>query len=158
MAVARGWRQVARWSCKADPRVEAYGGVDETNACVGLVRLHTVDDAVLDPMLARIQNDLFDLGADLATPIGPSRPGRGGDAGPGALRIIQAQVDRLEARDRPAQREARAPDLTASSCPAVRRPRPRFASGARTVLPGGPSARWCCWRPTPRARSSASRP
>jgi cob(I)alamin adenosyltransferase len=72
---------------KADPRVEAYGGVDETNACVGLVRLHTAGDPVLDPMLARIQNDLFDLGADLATP---------GDS-PGALRVIEAQVDRLEA-------------------------------------------------------------
>jgi cob(I)alamin adenosyltransferase len=66
--------------------VEAYGGVDETNACLGLVRLHTAGEAVLDAMLARIQNDLFDLGADLAT---------AGDA-PGALRIVQTQVDRLE--------------------------------------------------------------
>lgn len=72
---------------KFDPRVEAYGSVDETNACIGLVRQQSAGDAVLDPMLARIQNDLFDLGADLATP---------GEA-PGALRIIQAQVDRLEA-------------------------------------------------------------
>lgn len=72
---------------KADPRVEAYGGVDETGACIGLARLHTAGDAVLDPMLARIQNDLFDLGADLATP---------GEA-PGALRIVPEQVDRLEA-------------------------------------------------------------
>jgi cob(I)alamin adenosyltransferase len=71
---------------KSDPRVEAYGCVDETNACVGLVRLHTAADATLDPMLARIQNDLFDLGADLATP---------GEA-QGALRIVQDQVDRLE--------------------------------------------------------------
>jgi cob(I)alamin adenosyltransferase len=71
---------------KSDARVEAYGGVDETNACIGLVRLHTADDAVLDAILGRIQNDLFDLGADLATP---------GQA-PGALRIIEGQVDRLE--------------------------------------------------------------
>jgi cob(I)alamin adenosyltransferase len=71
---------------KSAARVEAYGGVDETNACLGLVRLHTAGEAVLDAMLARIQNDLFDLGADLAT---------AGDA-PGALRIVQAQVDRLE--------------------------------------------------------------
>jgi cob(I)alamin adenosyltransferase len=72
---------------KADPRVEAYGGVDETNACLGLARLHAGADPVLGPMLARIQNDLFDLGADLATP---------GDA-PGALRVVEAQVERLEA-------------------------------------------------------------
>lgn len=71
---------------KAGLRVEAYGAVDETNACLGLVRLHTDQDPVLDAMLARIQNELFDLGADLATP---------GDA-PGALRILQSQVDRLE--------------------------------------------------------------
>jgi cob(I)alamin adenosyltransferase len=71
---------------KFDPRVEAYGTVDETNACLGLVRLHTQGDAVLDGILARAQNDLFDLGADLATP---------GDQ-PGALRILQGQVDRLE--------------------------------------------------------------
>ena len=71
---------------KSDLRVEAYGAVDETNACLGLVRLHTSGDAVLDPMLGRIQNELFDLGADLATP---------GDQ-PGALRIVQGQVDRLE--------------------------------------------------------------
>ena len=71
---------------KCDPRVEAYGSVDETNAIIGLARLHTAGDAVLDPMLSRVQNDLFDLGADLATP---------GEA-EGALRIVQEQVDRLE--------------------------------------------------------------
>lgn len=71
---------------KADPRVEAYGAVDEANACLGLVRLHTGGDAALDAILARAQNELFDLGADLATP---------GD-NPGALRIVQSQVDRLE--------------------------------------------------------------
>ena len=75
---------------KFDPRVEAYGQVDETNACIGLVRLHTAADAVLDPILARIQNDLFDLGADLAT---PERPG---EAQGVALRIVEAQVERLE--------------------------------------------------------------
>jgi cob(I)alamin adenosyltransferase len=74
---------------KFDPRVTAYGEVDETNACVGLVRLHTQADDVLDPMLARIQNDLFDLGADLAT---PDR----GEASTPTLRILESQVDRLE--------------------------------------------------------------
>jgi cob(I)alamin adenosyltransferase len=74
---------------KFDPRVTAYGEVDETNACIGLVRLHTAADAALDPILARVQNDLFDLGADLAT---PDR----GAAAAGALRIVDAQVERLE--------------------------------------------------------------
>jgi cob(I)alamin adenosyltransferase len=74
---------------KFDARVSAYGEVDETNACIGLARLHTGGDPLLDAMLARIQNDLFDLGADLAT------PDRGEAASP-ALRIVDAQVDRLE--------------------------------------------------------------
>jgi cob(I)alamin adenosyltransferase len=76
---------------KSDARVEAYGAVDETNAVIGLARLSTVDDHLLDPMLARIQNDLFDLGADLATP--PSER----EALRPALRIVAAQVLRLEA-------------------------------------------------------------
>ena len=53
---------------KSDLRVETYGAVDETNACLGIARLHTATDPELDAMLARIQNELFDLGADLATP------------------------------------------------------------------------------------------
>ena len=74
---------------KASLRVEAYGAVDETNACLGLARLHTAGE--LDALLARIQNELFDLGADLATP--------GEDFTPSdmVLRIIPAQVARLEA-------------------------------------------------------------
>jgi cob(I)alamin adenosyltransferase len=72
---------------KHDPRVEAYGTVDEANATVGLARLHTT--AETDAMLARIQNDLFDLGADLCTPEAPSPKYP-------PLRIAQAQVDRLE--------------------------------------------------------------
>ena len=74
---------------KASARVAAYGEVDELNAVIGLARQHTVGDADLDPLLARIQNDLFDLGADLATPE------RGADA-PAALRIVASQVERLE--------------------------------------------------------------
>ena len=76
---------------KFDPRVEAYGAVDETNACVGLCRLHTELDSDLDAMLGRIQNELFDLGADLAT---PDRPGKA--LGWEPLRIVDGQVDRLE--------------------------------------------------------------
>jgi cob(I)alamin adenosyltransferase len=75
---------------KSDPRVEAYGAVDEANACLGMVRLHTREDPVLDPMLARVQNELFDLGADLAT------PSRGERAGTPALRVTDEQVARLE--------------------------------------------------------------
>ena len=70
-------------------RVEAYGGIDEANAVIGLARLHT--DAEADAMLARIQNDLFDLGADLCTPAGAD------EAEGRALRIVAAQVSRLEA-------------------------------------------------------------
>jgi cob(I)alamin adenosyltransferase len=73
---------------KASPRVWAYGEVDELNAVIGLARQHAVESR-LDALLARIQNDLFDLGADLATPA------RAGDAP--ALRVVAAQVDRLEA-------------------------------------------------------------
>lgn len=73
---------------KDNPRVAAYGTVDEANAAIGLARLHASRDA--DAMLARIQNDLFDLGADLATPTGD------GKGGAGALRIVAAQVTRLE--------------------------------------------------------------
>jgi cob(I)alamin adenosyltransferase len=75
---------------KSDARVEAYGSVDETNACIGLVRLHTAADPVLDAMMGRIQNELFDLGADLST------PGRGVREGRTALRITDDQVVRLE--------------------------------------------------------------
>jgi cob(I)alamin adenosyltransferase len=74
---------------KFDLRVEAYGAVDELNAVVGLVRLAGAGD--LDPMLGRIQNELFDLGADLATPERPGKP-----LGWEALRILDSQVDRLE--------------------------------------------------------------
>ena len=76
---------------KADRRVEAYGGVDETNACVGLARVALSADDALDAMLARIQNELFDLGADLATPA------RADEAEGSALRILDSQVARLEA-------------------------------------------------------------
>lgn len=75
---------------KFDLRVECYGTVDETNAALGMVRLHTGDMPDLDAMLLRIQNDLFDLGADLATPEGDKKP----DYEP--LRLIESQVERVE--------------------------------------------------------------
>ncbi|MFG1412583.1 cob(I)yrinic acid a,c-diamide adenosyltransferase [Xanthobacter sp. VTT E-85241] len=77
---------------KYDARVEAYGTVDETNAAIGLVRLHLADTPDLDAMFARIQNDLFDLGADLCTPERPGAPPPAYEA----LRIVPAQVDKLE--------------------------------------------------------------
>ncbi|WP_305986664.1 cob(I)yrinic acid a,c-diamide adenosyltransferase [Roseibium sp. MMSF_3544] len=76
---------------KSDLRIEAYGTVDETNAVVGLVRLHTAADApVIDTVLGRIQNDLFDLGADLATPETDQ------DLGYEPLRMTDAQVSAIE--------------------------------------------------------------
>lgn len=75
---------------KHDLRVESYGEVDEANSAIGLARQHLADFPALDRMLMRVQNDLFDLGADLATP----ETGRKLDYEP--LRIAQAQVDRLE--------------------------------------------------------------
>ena len=74
---------------KSNARVQAYGEVDETNACIGLCRLHSRDDPEMDAMLARIQNELFDLGADLATPPEP-RPDWE------VLRVTAGQVSRLE--------------------------------------------------------------
>lgn len=70
---------------KHDLRIAANGAVDEASSAIGVARLHTAGD--LDAMLSRIQNDLFDLGADISTPDGVD----------GALRVVQAQVDRLEA-------------------------------------------------------------
>jgi cob(I)alamin adenosyltransferase len=78
---------------KHDGRVAAYGTVDEANAVIGIARLHTHGDAETDAMLARIQNDLFDLGADLCTPEDPDMDPEMAKA---ALRIVDAQVERLE--------------------------------------------------------------
>jgi cob(I)alamin adenosyltransferase len=74
---------------KACPRVAAYGETDELNAVLGLARLELADEPGLDAILARAQNDLFDLGADFATPAGPE--------GRSDLRMAAAQVARLEA-------------------------------------------------------------
>ncbi|HEX5008232.1 MAG TPA: cob(I)yrinic acid a,c-diamide adenosyltransferase, partial [Hyphomonadaceae bacterium] len=78
--------RVKKW----DLRVESYGAVDETNAAIGVARLQCRADAELDTMLGRIQNDLFDLGADLATPE------REKPLGWTPLRIVETQVKRLE--------------------------------------------------------------
>jgi cob(I)alamin adenosyltransferase len=75
---------------KYDLRVAAYGTVDEVNAAIGIARLHTGGDQRVDAMLARIQNDLFDLGADLCSP--DKGKGPGGER----LAIVDSQVTRLE--------------------------------------------------------------
>ena len=88
---------------KHDPRVEAYGTVDEANSVLGLAR-NAISGTALggppyheaDAMLARIQNDLFDLGADLCTPEESARAARRAAKGGCALRIVAAQVARLE--------------------------------------------------------------
>jgi len=76
---------------KSDLRVDAYGTVDEANACIGMARVHTAaSHPAIDAMLSRIQNDLFDLGADLAV------PDDGKPLGYEPLRIVAAQTDRVE--------------------------------------------------------------
>ena len=83
---------------KYDLRIAAYGTLDETNAAIGVARLHTAGDAALDAALGRIQNDLFDVGADLCTP--------GHGKGPGGARLtvtenqvawLETEIDRLNA-------------------------------------------------------------
>jgi cob(I)alamin adenosyltransferase len=76
---------------KYDLRVAAYGTLDETNSVLGIARLHTAGDAALDAALSRIQNDLFDVGADLTT------PGKGKGPGGARLTVTAAQVEWLEA-------------------------------------------------------------
>jgi cob(I)alamin adenosyltransferase len=87
---------------KYDLRVAAYGTIDEANAAIGVARLHTGLDAELDAALARVQNDLFDVGADLCT------PGKG--KGPGGARLtvtdkqvawLEAEIDRFNAALQP---------------------------------------------------------
>lgn len=84
-ALANGERRA-----KSDLRVEAYGTVDEANSAIGVARLSTGPLGEVDAMLARIQNDLFDLGADLSFPQEAEKADRP------ALRIVEAQVERLE--------------------------------------------------------------
>ena len=77
---------------KHDLRIDAFGTVDEANACIGMARLHTATShPEIDAMLSRVQNDLFDLGADLAT------PDTGEKLSYEPLRIVASQVARLEA-------------------------------------------------------------
>jgi len=76
---------------KDDVRIEAYGTVDEANSCIGMARVYSEGMPKVDTVLARVQNDLFDLGSDLATPGAqdedPTRP---------SLRVTVAQTEWLE--------------------------------------------------------------
>ena len=102
-------------------RVDAFGDVDEANAAIGLLRLHAGGDAGIDAMLARIQNDLFDVGADLCV------PGEGGER----LRLTDAPSARLEAEI--AAMNAGLPALTSFILPAGT-PAAAHAHLARTVV------------------------
>ena len=97
---------------KPSPRVEAYGTVDETNATIGLARLHATGD--MDAALSRIQNDLFDLGADLCRP----KMEEDARAEYPPLRMIASQVDRL----RPCRPSAPLPHRLAQGRASRRRP------------------------------------
>ena len=130
---------------KYDLRVSAYGTLDEVNAVLGIVRLHTVGDAALDPALARIQNDLFDVEADLCL----------SEKGPGGARLtvtdaqvewIEREIDRLNANLAP---------LRSFILPGGSAAAPICILPARCA--GAPSASWCncaisraSWSPTPR--------
>jgi len=81
---------------KYDLRISAYGTLDEVNAVIGLSRLATAGDTLLDPMLARIQNDLFDVEADLCMPQKADGASVGKGPGGARLNVTDAQVDWLE--------------------------------------------------------------
>ncbi|HET6198667.1 MAG TPA: cob(I)yrinic acid a,c-diamide adenosyltransferase [Acetobacteraceae bacterium] len=106
---------------KDAPRIAAIGTVDEANAAIGMLRLATRDEPEVDAMLARIQNDMFDVGADLSV------PGEGGDR----LRLSDVPVSRLEAEV--AAMNARLPKLTSFVLPGGR-PGAAHAHMARTVV------------------------
>ena len=114
-------------SARTRSRIEAIGAVDEANAALGLLRLHTEGEE--DALLARVQNGLFDLGADLCV------PGEGG----ARLRIGAAHVPALEAATTALNATCRR--SPPSSCPAARPAPPRRIS--RAPSPAGRSARWC---------------
>src|SRR5262249_50298360 len=99
---------------KYDLRIAAYGTLDEVNAAIGVARLHTAGNTALDGALARIQNDLFDVGADLCT------PGKGKGPGGARLAVTDKQIFWLKAE--------------------VARPSGGLAPFRSFVLPGGGAA------------------
>ena len=109
-------------------RVETFGTVDEANAVIGMLRLHTRERAAEDAMLARIQNDLFDLGADLCAPPSPEEDAPGARS---RLRVSEAAVLRLEAEI--VQMNETLPPLTSFILPGGT-PAAAYAHLARTVV------------------------
>lgn len=107
---------------KYDLRIAAYGTVDETNAALGVARLYLPELPELDAMIGRIQNDLFDLGADLAVPEREGKAER--------LRVLSSQVERLE-RDIDQLNESLAP-LTSFVLPGGK-PAAAYLHVARTI-------------------------
>ena len=132
---------------KYDLRVAAYGTLDEANAAIGIARLHTADDGSLDAALSRIQNDLFDVGADLCT------PGKGKGPGGARLTVTDAQVDLARRRNRPAQCRACAAEIVR---PAGRQRGGGLSASRPHHLPARRAARSPSSR-TSRARASATR-
>jgi cob(I)alamin adenosyltransferase len=106
-------------------RVEAFGTVDEANATIGLIRLHTTGQPAEDAMLARIQNDLFDLGADLCAPEDSDKPERR------RLRMEEGSILRLEAEVE--TMNANLPPLTSFVLPGGM-PAAAYAHLARTIV------------------------
>ena len=126
---------------KYDLRVAAYGSVDETNSAIGVVRVHLADATELDAMLGRIQNDLFDLGADLAV---PQREGK-------AERLRKFGIEGIDVAFKPLHL-ARQQPLTSFVLPGAPRRRPICTLRARYVA--GRNAQWWNSRPGPRSRST----
>lgn len=85
---------------KAAVRVEAYGTVDEANSAIGLARAHLVD-AELDEVLASLQNALFDLGADLATPLGSPYSSKVARIDADDVSALERLIDRFDAENAP---------------------------------------------------------
>ena len=132
---------------KYDLRIAAYGTLDEVNAAIGIARLHTADDAALDAALARIQNDLFDVGADLTHARqgqGPGRSAAHGDRGAGDL---------ARKRDRPAQCRACAAEIVR----AAGRQRGGGVSASWPAPSAGAASGWSPNSRTDRTRVSAPR-
>jgi cob(I)alamin adenosyltransferase len=88
---------------KYDLRIEAYGTLDEVNAVIGVARLHTAGDAMLDAMLARIQNDLFDVEADLCMPSATGKGPQGARLNVTDAQVawLEGEIDRLNAELKP---------------------------------------------------------
>ena len=131
---------------KNDPRLEAYADCDEAGAFLGVALASGAVDDDVAAVLTRVQNDLFDVGADLCTPVEP-------DPKYPPLRVEQAQVDALEARHRPLQRRPAAAALVRARR-AVRRQPPTCTSRAPSYAgPSGPPGARSRPTPTPSTRS-----